>query len=127
MEREPEKREPIPLEELRAALEACVRGIGLRTAADHLGISREGLRRFVAGGTVPRPATRRRMEVFHREALAGLIAHPSDAEKALEVLTRHLAPEARVEVRDRVVSLLAGETLARGTELPTWMRDESGR
>lgn len=127
MEREPEKREPIPLEELRAAAAAWVEKFTFRGVADQLGISREGLRRFVAGGTVPKPAMRRRMEAFHREVLVGPIAFISDAEKALEVLTRHLAPEARVEVRDKMVALLAGETLARGTELPTWMRDESGR
>jgi len=112
-------RADVPVEELRNAVRERVAEKSIRVVAQETGMSPTGLWRFI-GGTSPYLKTQRRLQAWYvmdRAERSELEVTGPLAAAALDILTRHLPAEMRMERAAQLLSLLEEQ----GKPVPAWL------
>ncbi|HEU0078109.1 MAG TPA: hypothetical protein VFQ76_10700 [Longimicrobiaceae bacterium] len=108
------------LEALRAAAQRVTSATSLRHVAGLVGMSPEGLRRFLEGST-PAPQTRRklvrlsRMEAVEEDGMAD-----APARAALSYAVAHLPAAERYAAVEELRAVVARRSRAAGVPVPGW-------
>lgn len=111
----------VPVDELRRAAKEHVDAVGLRIAADEIGMSFSGLRTFVAG-TTPRPSTMRKLRAWCEARGTGAPVTRDDAARHLDPLLEPLPEAEREVVRREFLSSFAAACSRAGIEVAEWAR-----
>lgn len=114
----------IPVAMVREAARAYMEATSGRKAAADIGLSKTGLRAFVAG-TDPHPGTLRKLSEWYVRTAAerdeALMVQTAAA--ALALLTEHLPSGQRAEAERRILGVLEEATKADKVTLPAWLRE----
>jgi hypothetical protein len=111
---------------LREAARRRVEEVGLREAAEEVGMSFSGLRTFLRG-TDPRSTTVRKLSDWYARRASPDEHELEEVRKLAELLTRRFAGAAREEAADQLVQhirlWLAGWCDSTNTPPPVWLAD----
>jgi hypothetical protein len=113
----------VPVEQLRAAVRAYAEDVGLRTAAESVGMSLGGLHAFI-GGTDPHERTVRKLQAWYVATAAERGAEVTGelARSALALLVRHLPEGEREDAVRGMLADLRRRTEAAKAPVPKWLK-----
>lgn len=122
------------LEALRAMVERATQASSLRHVAGMIGISKEGLRAFLSGRTVPQTRTRRKLETWCRTQSQRGEERPVSARRrerlsepeALANLLALLPAPVRESAAGQIRKVMARSYRAAGAPVPPWADDGLG-
>jgi len=111
----------ISVDVLRDAADRAVKATSLRRAALAVGLSPTGLRSFIDGAE-PFESTRQKLTTWYLRRVASGEEAPvgAVADAALSLLTDHLPPKEREELRREIAALVRKKSKAAGVEPPEW-------
>jgi hypothetical protein len=116
----------VPLDVIRRAVKRAADAASLRAVARASGLSDQGLRYFVEGGT-PRDSTARKLtEWYVREAAQSGELDEETAEAALSVLLAGLSEADSERTRREVVEAIRRGFQRSGGAVPGWLGGEDG-
>lgn len=107
----------VSVDQMRDAAKAHAASVGLRRAAEEIGLSFSGLRTLLAG-TSPYPATVAKLRAWY---LSRSPVEPEQARAILALLLEPLPAERRDAVMRELAERVAEESRAAGVEVPAWV------
>lgn len=108
------QRSEVSIARLRAAVEARIAETSGRRTAGEIGISPQGLTKFLRGAT-PHPSTRVKLESWYLQHSYSADVQLADA---VSMLARFLPPEARQNAAEEIIACIASLCHRHGIPLP---------
>lgn len=113
---------PIPVSAIRRALSVVEAASSERAAAEAVGMSQRGLRKFLAGAK-PQAATLNKLNRWYfKHASRGTFLDAETAEAAINILVSSLPEGERGVLRRQLQDLLREAHERAGTEPPEWLK-----
>ena len=119
----PSRDDVVPVDQLLAAARQRVAEVGLRVAANEIGVEFSSLNKLLGGGRSPRASTRAKLTTWYlARAAVGELEDPSELlEVGLTILAAYFPENIRDQVREQLRGDLAQIAQTHNTVLPQRM------